>query len=94
MFVDDLLEANRRGMGALTNDMALFGADWGFRVADVRVPVRWWRGDADSPGVAGRRRDDLRPASPTSSCRCGPGATSVEFAAADLVLETVASFLA
>jgi pimeloyl-ACP methyl ester carboxylesterase len=26
----------------------LFGRDWGFRLADVKVPVRWWHGDADS----------------------------------------------
>ena len=27
--------------------MLLFSKDWGFRLADVAVPVRWWHGDAD-----------------------------------------------
>lgn len=48
MFIDDLVEAMRRGVTAATHDLALFGADWGFRVGDVGVPVRWWHGDADS----------------------------------------------
>jgi pimeloyl-ACP methyl ester carboxylesterase len=26
----------------------LFGKHWGFELADVRVPVWWWHGDADS----------------------------------------------
>jgi pimeloyl-ACP methyl ester carboxylesterase len=30
------------------NDVVLFGRPWGFRLADVDVPVRWWHGDADS----------------------------------------------
>ena len=33
---------------AFTNDVVLFGREWGFRLADVDVPVRWWHGDADS----------------------------------------------
>jgi pimeloyl-ACP methyl ester carboxylesterase len=26
----------------------LFDRDWGFLLADVKMPVRWWHGDADS----------------------------------------------
>jgi pimeloyl-ACP methyl ester carboxylesterase len=25
----------------------VFARDWGFRVADVTTPVRWWHGDKD-----------------------------------------------
>jgi pimeloyl-ACP methyl ester carboxylesterase len=48
MFIDDLAEALRRGMGAIVHDAALFGKHWGFRLADVDAPVLWWHGDADS----------------------------------------------
>ena len=34
--------------GTLLDDARLFGRDWGFRLADVAVPVQWWHGDADS----------------------------------------------
>jgi len=47
MFVRDLVAANRHGFRGLFNDVVLFGRDWGFRLADVDVPVRWWHGDAD-----------------------------------------------
>lgn len=47
MFVDDLATAARNGFGAFVNDLVLLGRPWGFRVADVHVPVRWWHGDAD-----------------------------------------------
>lgn len=47
MFLDDLVNGSRSGLRAPIYDIVLFGRDWGFRVADVRVPVRWWHGDAD-----------------------------------------------
>src|SRR6478752_941963 len=28
-------------------DVVVFARDWGFRLADVKVPVRWWHGDHD-----------------------------------------------
>jgi pimeloyl-ACP methyl ester carboxylesterase len=51
MFIDDLNSGARRQFHAFVNDLALVGRPWGFSVADVRVPVRWWHGDAD-PFVA------------------------------------------
>jgi pimeloyl-ACP methyl ester carboxylesterase len=48
MFIRDLVAANRHGFRGFVNDVVLFGRDWGFRLADVDVPVRWWHGDADS----------------------------------------------
>lgn len=32
---------------AVVDDARLLGRDWGFQLADVKVPVRWWHGDAD-----------------------------------------------
>jgi pimeloyl-ACP methyl ester carboxylesterase len=51
MFIDDLNLAARRRFHAFVNDLVLVGRPWGFSIADVRVPVRWWHGDAD-PFVA------------------------------------------
>lgn len=51
MFLDDIISAARRNFHAFVNDLVLVGRPWGFSVADVRVPVRWWHGDAD-PFVA------------------------------------------
>ncbi|HEY8058809.1 MAG TPA: alpha/beta hydrolase, partial [Acidimicrobiales bacterium] len=49
MFLDDLNSAVARGgLGATTGDLALFGRHWGFSVRDIRVPVRFWHGDADN----------------------------------------------
>lgn len=47
MFLDDLLNGSRFQTSAPLNDLVLFTQDWGFAPADVRVPVRWWHGDAD-----------------------------------------------
>jgi pimeloyl-ACP methyl ester carboxylesterase len=47
MFIDDIVLAAEGGFQALVDDARLFGRDWGFRLGDVKVPVRWWHGDAD-----------------------------------------------
>ena len=47
MFLDDLLNGSRFQVSAPLSDIVLFTRDWGFRLADVEVPVRWWHGDAD-----------------------------------------------
>ena len=47
MFLDDLLNGSRFQTSAPINDLILFTREWGFTAADVRVPVRWWHGDAD-----------------------------------------------
>jgi len=47
MFLDDLLNGARFQVGAPLADIILFTRHWGFEAADVRVPVRWWHGDAD-----------------------------------------------
>ena len=47
MFLDDLTRNTRRGFRAPMFDLALFVRHWGFRLADIDVPVRWWHGDSD-----------------------------------------------
>ncbi|MFW0785491.1 alpha/beta hydrolase [Gordonia sp. CPCC 206044] len=47
MFLDDLLHGGSRRMEAPFSDIVVFSHDWGFRVPDVSVPVRWWHGDRD-----------------------------------------------
>jgi pimeloyl-ACP methyl ester carboxylesterase len=47
MFLDDLLNGSRKQMAAPFADIVVFARDWGFRLEDITVPVRWWHGDAD-----------------------------------------------
>ena len=47
MFLDDILNGSRKQMAAPFSDVVVFARDWGFRLADIKVPVRWWHGDAD-----------------------------------------------
>ncbi len=47
MFLDDLLNGSRRQLAAPFADVVVFARDWGFRLEEVKVPVRWWHGDRD-----------------------------------------------
>lgn len=47
MFLDDLLNGSRKQMAAPFADVVAFAKDWGFRLDEVKVPVRWWHGDKD-----------------------------------------------
>ena len=47
MFLDDLLTGSRTGIRAPIYDFVLFTRPWGFSVRDIKVPIRWWHGDAD-----------------------------------------------
>jgi pimeloyl-ACP methyl ester carboxylesterase len=48
VLLDDLETGARGGFGALVDDFVVISRPWGFSLRDVRVPVRWWHGDADS----------------------------------------------
>jgi len=48
MFIDDMLRASRPQLHALVYDAVLFTRPWGFSVREIRVPIRFWHGDADS----------------------------------------------
>jgi pimeloyl-ACP methyl ester carboxylesterase len=45
MLLDDIFKPGR--LHAAIYDLGLFGREWGFRVEDVKIPIRWWHGDAD-----------------------------------------------
>jgi pimeloyl-ACP methyl ester carboxylesterase len=62
MFLDDLFNTHGR-LQAPINDVILFARDWGFSLRDVRVPVKWWHGDADHfvPLSHGRHCVELLP---------------------------------
>ena len=47
MFIDDLLNGSRFQTSAPLADLVLFTREWGFALAEVEVPVRWWHGDDD-----------------------------------------------
>ncbi|MBB3044060.1 alpha/beta fold hydrolase [Nocardioides soli] len=47
MFLDDLLNGSRFQTTAPIHDVILFTRYWGFDLAEVQVPVRWWHGDDD-----------------------------------------------
>ncbi|MGE2735232.1 alpha/beta fold hydrolase [Mycolicibacterium vaccae] len=63
MFLDDLLNGSRRQLAAPFADVVVFARDWGFRLEEVKVPVRWWHGDADHivPFAHGRHVVSLLP---------------------------------
>lgn len=48
MFLDDILNGSRKQMAAPFSDIVVFARDWGFRLDEISVPVRWWHGDADT----------------------------------------------
>ena len=41
MFLDDLLNGSRKQLAAPFADIVVFARDWGFRLDEVKVPVRW-----------------------------------------------------
>ncbi|TFV54572.1 alpha/beta hydrolase [Mycobacterium sp. PS03-16] len=47
MFLDDLLNGSRKQLAAPFADVVVFARDWGFRLDEVKVAVRWWHGDVD-----------------------------------------------
>jgi pimeloyl-ACP methyl ester carboxylesterase len=48
MFIDDLVRGTRAHFAAPVLDLVLFTRPWGFSLADIRVPIRFWHGDADN----------------------------------------------
>ncbi len=47
MFLDDIAHGATRGLHSLFFDILLFSKPWGFDLADIKVPIRFWQGDAD-----------------------------------------------
>jgi pimeloyl-ACP methyl ester carboxylesterase len=47
VFLYDLTTAVEGGLRAPISDLVLFGRHWGFYIREIKVPVRFWHGDAD-----------------------------------------------
>ena len=93
MFIDDIVLAIKGRCQALVDDARLFGRDWGFRLADVNVPVRWWHGDAD-PLVPLAAAQAAVSRLPDAELILRPGESHLGgFAMADEVLEFIRSLL-
>jgi pimeloyl-ACP methyl ester carboxylesterase len=93
IFVDDIVNVLAGRCQAMVDDARLFGRDWGFRLADVKVPVRWWHGDADPlVPVAAVEAAVSRLQDAELTLRSGESHLG-GFAKVDQVLEFIRSFL-
>jgi pimeloyl-ACP methyl ester carboxylesterase len=93
IFVDDIINVIKGRCQAVVDDARLLGRDWGFRLADVKVPVRWWHGDADPlVPVAGVEAAVSRLQDAELTLRSGESHLG-GFAKIDEVLEFVRSYL-
>jgi pimeloyl-ACP methyl ester carboxylesterase len=62
LLCDSFREAFRRSLLWPAWDVVLYGRDWGFRLHDIRVPVRLWHGEQDvvvPPVMAHRLADEI-----------------------------------
>jgi pimeloyl-ACP methyl ester carboxylesterase len=90
VFVDDISGSSRRQFQAFVNDVVLMGKPWGFHLAGVKVPVRWWHGDAD-PIVPLEQAQRAAALLPDVELMVRPGESHLgDFAAADEVLAVLA----
>jgi pimeloyl-ACP methyl ester carboxylesterase len=93
VFVDDIVLVVKARCQAVIDDVRLFGRDWGFRLAEVKVPVRWWHGDAD-PLVPFAAAEAAVSHLPDAELILRPGESHLGgFAKADEVLEFIRSLL-
>ena len=93
VFVDDIVLVVKGRCRAMIDDVRLFGRDWGFRLADVKAPVRWWHGEAD-PLVSLSAAQAAVSHLPDAELILRPGESHLGgFAAADEVLEFIRLFL-
>jgi pimeloyl-ACP methyl ester carboxylesterase len=93
IFVDDIVNVVRGRCQAMVDDARLLGRDWGFRLAEVKVPVRWWHGDVDPlVPVAGVQAAISRLQDAELILRSGESHLG-GFAKIDEVLEFISSYL-
>ncbi|MCC6850277.1 MAG: alpha/beta hydrolase [Deltaproteobacteria bacterium] len=92
MFLDDMLLAGRRQLHAPVYDIVLFTRPWGFSPRDVRVPIRFWHGDAD-PIVPLEHAHHLAALVPDAELRVRPGEGHMgNLDAAEEILDTLLAF--
>jgi pimeloyl-ACP methyl ester carboxylesterase len=72
MFLTDIIRTARGGLPGPALDLVLFTRDWGFRLADLAVPVHFWHGDAD-PIVTLAQAEKMAGVVPRSSFNLRPG---------------------
>ncbi|MSP72644.1 MAG: alpha/beta hydrolase [Myxococcales bacterium] len=48
MFAEDIVGATHQGLRAFVSDIAIFSRPWPFSVRQIRVPIRFYHGDADT----------------------------------------------
>jgi pimeloyl-ACP methyl ester carboxylesterase len=63
MFLEDIAHGSTRGLHAVFFDILLFSNPWGFDLADITVPIRFWQGDSDPivPVAHAQRMAELVP---------------------------------
>ncbi len=89
MFLEDIKQTARGGLSGPMLDLVLFTRDWGFRLADVSVPVHFWQGDAD-PIVTLVQAEKMAEAVPGASFSVRPGESHLGgFAAASQAIAVV-----
>lgn len=89
MFLDDMLRAGRYQLRAPVYDLVLFTRHWGFSPRDLRVPIRFWHGDAD-PLVPLDHAHHLAALVPDAEVRVRPGEGHMgNLDAAEEILDTL-----
>jgi pimeloyl-ACP methyl ester carboxylesterase len=91
MFLDDIVQATRRHAHSPVFDAVLFMRDWGFALGDIRVPIRFWHGDAD-PLVPLAHAQHMVERVADAELRVRPGESHL--AAFDLAAEVIDALLA
>jgi len=91
MFIDDLLRASRRQLRAPMLDAVQLTRSWGFSLREIRVPVRFWHGDADNL-VPLAHAQHMAAMVPGATLRVRPGEGHIgNLAAAEEVLDELIS---
>jgi len=92
MFTGDLNRAAKTGLSAPAYDLVLFGRHWGFSLRDIRVPIRFWHGDADN-FVPLEHAEHQSALIPDSELRVRPGESHIgALAASDEILDVILDF--
>jgi pimeloyl-ACP methyl ester carboxylesterase len=92
MFIDDLVGGSARRFSAFVYDLVLFGRPWGFSPRDIKVPVRFWHGDADHI-VPLAHGEHLARLVPGATLTVRPGESHLgSLDAAEEILDTVLGF--
>ncbi len=89
MFIDDIVTGAGRPIHAPVYDLVLFARPWGFSPREIRVPIRFWHGDADNL-VPLAHAEHLAKLVPDAELRVRPREGHLgNLAAAEEILETL-----